>query len=80
MNNDSTPNTLPLDDYDLREEYDLAQLPIVARGRFAATQRAGSNVRVLAPDVVQAFPTDEAVNAALRLVLQIAKIPQAGAR
>ena len=78
MNKDSTPETLPLDDYDLRQEYDLAQLPIVARGRYAAAQRAGSNIRVLDPDIVQAFPTDEAVNAALRLVLQIAKIPEAG--
>jgi hypothetical protein len=78
MNKDSTPETLPLDDYDLREEYDLTQLPIVARGRFATVQRAGSNIRVLDPDVVQAFPTDEAVNAALRLVLQMVKIPQTG--
>ena len=77
MNDDSTPKVQPPDDYDLRDEYDLSQLPIVARGRYAAEQRAGTNVRVLAPDVVQAFPTDEAVNAALRLVLQIAKIPQA---
>jgi hypothetical protein len=30
---------------------------------------------VLAPDVAQAFPSDEAVNEALRLVLQIAQVP-----
>ena len=69
-------NAQPPDDYDLRDEYDLARLPVVARGRYAAAQRAGTNLRVLDPDVVQAFPTDEAVNTALRLVLEIAKIPQ----
>ena len=79
MNNDSTQKVQPPDDYDLRDEYDLTQLPIVARGRYAEGQRAGTNLRVLDPDVVQAFPTDEAVNAALRLVLQIAKIPRADA-
>ncbi|HSH81920.1 MAG TPA: hypothetical protein VLA19_25625 [Herpetosiphonaceae bacterium] len=70
----------PPDDYDLRDEYDLTQLQIVARGRYAASQRAGTNLRVLDPDVVEAFPTDEAVNSALRLVLQIARIPRADAR
>lgn len=76
MNSDSTPQVQPPDDYDLREEYDLSQLPVVARGRYASTKRVGSNVRVLAPDVVAAFPSDEDVNAALRLVLQLAKVPQ----
>lgn len=30
---------------------------------------------LLEPDVVKAFPTDESVNEALRLVMQIARIP-----
>jgi hypothetical protein len=34
---------------------------------------------VLAPDVAQAFPTAAAVNEALRLVMQIAQIPQRAA-
>ena len=33
------------------------------------------NVVLLAPDVAQAFPTEDAVNEALRLVMRIAKIP-----
>ena len=77
MNNDSTPQAQALDDYDLRDEYDLTQLPVVARGRYAVKERVGTHVRVLAPDVVQAFPTDDAVNAALLLALQLAQIPQA---
>ncbi len=80
MNNNSTQKVQPSDDYDVRDEYDLTQLPIVARGRYAEGRRAGTNVRVLDPDVVQAFPTDEAVNTALRLVLAIAKVPQASAQ
>lgn len=77
MNNNSTPNAQPPDDYDLHDEYDLTQLLVVARGRYAAPRRVGTNVRVLDSDILQPFPTDEAVNTALRLVLQIAKVPQA---
>jgi len=64
-----------LDDYELRDEYDLENMTIVAKGRYASERRQGKNVALLAPDVVAAFPTDEAVNEALRLVLQIAEIP-----
>jgi hypothetical protein len=63
------------DDYELRDEYDLSQMTIVAKGRYAPHRRAGKNVILLAPDVVQFFPTDEAVNEALRLIMQIAEIP-----
>jgi len=66
----------PNDDYDLQEEYDLSQLPIMPRGRYAPERRVGSNVILLEPDLVQAFPSDEAVNKALRLVLQAAQIPE----
>jgi hypothetical protein len=63
-------------DYELRDEYDLAQLPILPKGRYAPERRMGRNVVVLDPDIAQAFPNDEAVNNALRLILQIAEIPQ----
>ena len=64
-----------LDDYELRDEYDLSKMTVVAKGRYAPERRVGKNVVLLAPDVVQVFPTDEAVNEALRLVMQIAQIP-----
>ena len=64
------------DDYELREEYDLAKMPILPKGRFAPERRAGINLALLDPDIAAAFPTDEAVNRALRLVLTIAQIPQ----
>ena len=63
------------DDYELRDEYDLSKMTIVAKGRYAPDRRAGKNVVLLAPDVVQAFPTDEAVNEALRLIMQMVEIP-----
>lgn len=71
MQKQSDPN-----DYELRDEYDLSKMTILPRGRFAPERRVGTNVVVLAPDVNEAFPTDEAVNEALRLVLQIAKLPR----
>ena len=69
------PNQSHPDDYELRDEYDLSTMTIVAKGRYAPGRRVGNNVVVLAPDVAQAFPTDDAVNEALRLVLQIARVP-----
>jgi len=63
------------DDYELRDEYDLTQMTVVARGRYAPERRVGKNVVLLASDVATAFPTDDAVNAALRLILQVARIP-----
>ena len=62
-------------DYELHDEYDLSKMAIVPKGRFAPERRAGKNVILLAPDLAEAFPTDEAVNEALRLVLQLAKLP-----
>ena len=69
------PNQPNPDDYELRDEYDLSKMTIVAKGRYASGRRVGNNVVVLAPDIAQAFPTDDAVNEALRLVLQIARVP-----
>ncbi len=63
-------------DYDLNDEYDLSKMRIVAKGRYAHHRRApGKNVVLLDPDVLEAFPTDEAVNEALRLVIRISGIP-----
>ncbi len=63
------------DDYELRDEYDLSSMTIVPKGRYAPERRLGKNVVLLSPDVMQAFPTDDAVNEALRLVIRIARIP-----
>ena len=63
-------------DYELRDEYDLSQLLIVPKGRYAPSRRLGRNVVVLEPNLANAFPNDESVNKALQLILQLAKVPQ----
>ena len=61
---------------ELRPEYDLAELlKGGVRGKYVERYRAGTNVVLLAPDVAQAFPTEDAVNEALRLVIRMAQIP-----
>ena len=63
-------------DDDLRDEYDLTTLLKGGiRGKYAAAFARGTNLVLLAPDVARAFPTDEAVNEALRLVMRLAELP-----
>ena len=62
----------PLDD-ELRPEYDETLLKDGVRGKYAARYQAGTNLVLLAPDVAAAFPTSEAVNEALRLLMQVAQ-------
>lgn len=62
---------------ELRPEYDFRELlKGGVRGKYVERYRAGTNVVLLAPDVAQAFPTEDAVNEALRLVMRISKIPE----
>jgi hypothetical protein len=64
------------DDYKLRDEYDLSKMTVLPKGRFDPKRRVGSNIVVLEPEIAKAFPNDEAVNEALRLILEATKIPQ----
>ncbi len=64
-------------DDELRPEYDLHQLlKGGVRGKYTARYRAGTNIVLLAPDVAKAFPNEDAVNEALRLVIKLTKIPE----
>jgi len=66
---------------ELRPEYDLARLlRNGVQGKYADRYREGTNLVLLAPDVAKAFPTEEAVNEALRLVIQLTKLPGGGKR
>lgn len=56
---------------ELRPEYDFAQMKGGIRGKYVQRYREGTNLVLLDPDVAQAFPNDEAVNEALRLLIQI---------
>ncbi len=69
-------STTKQDDYELRDEYDLSKMTILPKGRFDPKRRIGTNVVVLDPEIAKAFPNDEAVNEALRIILKAAKIPQ----
>lgn len=62
-------------DDELRPEYNLRELLKGAvRGKYAARYRADTNLVQLDPDVAKAFPSEQAVNKALRLVLQLTEI------
>jgi len=60
-------------DDELRSEYDLSQLQGGVRGKYVQRHNEGTNLVLLAPDVARTFPSDEAVNEALRLLMKIAK-------
>ena len=62
---------------ELRPEYDLrALLKHSVRGKYAAKYRAGTNLVLLDPDIAKAFPTEQSVNQALRLVLELNQVAQ----
>jgi hypothetical protein len=64
-------------DDELRPEYNLSELlNRGVRGKYADRYREGTNLVLLAPDVAAVFPDEEAVNKALRLVMQLARIPR----
>jgi hypothetical protein len=66
---------------ELRAEYDFATMRGGVRGKYVERYRAGTNLALLEPDVAEAFPTDDAVNEALRTILKAAVgIPRRGTR
>lgn len=55
---------------ELRPEYDFSKMKIVGRGNG---RKQPDEITVkLAPDVAKKFPTSEAVNEALRLIIKVA--------
>jgi len=62
---------------DLRPEYDLRELlKDGVQGKYAGRFREGTNLVLLDRDIAEAFPSDEAVNTTLRLVIQLKKLPR----
>jgi hypothetical protein len=64
---------------DLREHYDF-DYSQAKPNRFAEQLSNEAIMVVLEPEVAAAFPTPEAVNEALRLVMRLSKIPAAPTR
>ncbi len=58
---------------ELRPEYKRSDFGEIVRGKYANRIKEESNVVLLEPDIARAFPNDEAVNKALRYLLEIAK-------
>jgi hypothetical protein len=62
---------------DLRPEYDLKSLlKSGIQGKYVRRFQEGTNIVLLEPDVASVFSNGEAVNEALRLVIQLRKIPK----
>ncbi len=55
---------------ELRPEYDFSNMKIV--GRSNGRKQSEEITVTLAPDVAKKFPTSEAVNEALRLIIKVA--------
>ena len=61
---------------ELRPEYDLKELlQGGVRGKYVERYRSGTNLVLLDPDVAKVFRDEKAVNDALRLVIELKKIP-----
>jgi hypothetical protein len=65
-------NKAELED-DLLPEYDFSKMKLVGRGIYAERFRSGTNLALLDRDVREAFPDDESVNEALRVIAKAAK-------
>jgi len=63
----------PEPDDDLLPEYDFSSLSGGVRGKYYERYRAGVNLALLEPEIAKAFPTDAAVNDALRRALRATK-------
>ena len=61
------------DSDELRPEYRREDLGEGVRGKYFQEYRKGTNLVLLSPDVARVFPTDEAVNDALRSLIDLAE-------
>ena len=56
-----------------RPEYRREDLGPGVRGKYFEAYREGTNLVLLSPDVAKAFPTEQAVNDALRSLIEVAQ-------
>ena len=61
--------TIPTLTDDLRPEYDFASMKGGIRGKYLRRVREATNIVLIEPEVTDAFPTEQAVNEALKGVL-----------
>ena len=60
-------NPIPPDE--MRPEYDFASMKGGVRGKYVRRAREGTNIVLIEPEISDAFPTEQAVNEALKGVL-----------
>ena len=65
-------NKVEIED-DVLPEYDFSKMKLIGRGIYAKRYRSGTNIVLLDRDVREAFPDDESVNEALRVIAKAAK-------
>ena len=58
---------------ELRPEYRREDLGRGVRGKYFEAYQKGTNLVLLSPDVAKVFPTEEAVNEALRSLINVAQ-------
>jgi hypothetical protein len=58
---------------ELRPEYRREDLGPGVRGKYLEAYRAGTNLVLLNPDISKVFPTEQAVNDALRSLIEVAQ-------
>ena len=62
--------TRKADPDEMRPEYDFSK---AVRGKHFQAYQAGSNVVLLEPDLVEAFPDSASVNQALRMLVRLSR-------
>ena len=61
-------------DYDeLRPEYSREDLSKGVRGKYAKAYQEGTNLVLINPEIAKVFPTEKAVNDALRSLINVAQ-------
>ena len=58
---------------ELRTEYRREDLGPGVRGKYLEAYRAGTNLVLLSPDIAKVFSTEQAVNDALRSLIEVAQ-------
>lgn len=58
---------------EIREEYHRKELGEGIRGKYYESFLKGTNLVLISPDIAKVFPTGDAVNEALRSLINLAK-------
>ena len=71
MNMKKDESIKPLDG--MRDEYDLSKMKGVVQGKYFRRASAGTNLVLIEPELAKVFPDSEAVNSALRAVVEASR-------